>query len=61
MSFLEKLILGLIGSELIEDAERFHNQRVQEREKRRYDSLYWQESIRDNNPRHDFDYDNMDD
>jgi hypothetical protein len=30
-------------------------------EKRRYDSLYWQESIRDKNPRHDFDYDNMDD
>ncbi len=30
-------------------------------EKRRFDSLYWQESIRDKNPRHDFDYDHKDD
>lgn len=30
-------------------------------EESRYDSLYWQESIRDKNPRHDFDYDKMDD
>ena len=50
MSFLENLILGLIGSELIEDAERRHNQHIQEREQRRHDSLFWQDAARrDNN------------
>ena len=46
MSFLEKLILGLIGSELIEDAERRHKQHVREREQRYHDSIYWQDAAR---------------
>ena len=46
MSFLEKLILGLAGSEIIEDLERQHDRRVQEREQRRLDSLFWQDAAR---------------
>ena len=53
-----ELMAGVIGSEII---NRELKRSRQEAEKRRYDSLYWQESIRDKNPRHDFDYDNMDD
>ena len=46
MSFLENLILGLIGSDLTEGAERFHKQRQQAREQRRHDSLFWQDATR---------------
>ena len=53
-----ELMAGVLGSEII---NRELKRSRQEAEKRRYDSLYWQESIRDKNPRHDFDYDNMDD
>ena len=49
MSFLENLILGLIGSEIINDAERIHNQHVQEREQLRHDSLFWQDAARRDN------------
>ena len=52
------LMAGMMGAELI---DREIRRGRQEAEKRRYDSLYWQESIRDKNPRHDFDYDKMDD
>ena len=52
------LMAGMMGAELI-DWEIKRGRK--EAEKRRYDSLYWQESIRDKNPRHDFDYDKMDD
>ena len=53
-----ELMAGVLGSEII---NRELKRSRQEAEKRRYDSLYWQESIRDKNPRHDFDYDHMDD
>ena len=46
MSFLEKLILGLAGSEIIDDLGRQHDRRVQEREQRRLDSLFWQDAAR---------------
>lgn len=52
------LMAGILGSEII---NRELKRSRQEAEKRRYDSLYWQESIRDKNPRHDFDYDHKDD
>ena len=48
----------MMGAEMLGRAAKRERQTA---EKRRYDSLYWQESIRDKNPRHDFDYDNMDD
>ncbi len=53
-----ELMGGVLGSEII---NRELKRSRQEAEKRRYDSLFWQESIRDKNPRHDFDYDRMDD
>ena len=53
-----ELMGGIVGSEII---NRELKRSRQEAEKRRYDSLYWQESIRDKNPRHDFDYDHKDD
>ena len=53
-----ELLGGILGSELL---VRELKRKRQEAEKRRYDSLFWQESIRDKNPRHDFDYDHMDD
>ena len=46
MSFLEKILLGLIGAELIGNAESLHKQHRQEREQRRHDSLFWQEAER---------------
>ena len=46
MSFLENLILGLVGAELLDDAERLHDQHVQMREQRRHDSLFWQDAAR---------------
>lgn len=46
MTFLEKLILGLVGAELLEDAERFHGQHLQMREQQRRDSLFWQDAAR---------------
>ena len=55
MSFFENLLLGLIGSELIEDAERLHNQHLKEREQRRYDSLFWQDAAKRKDPFHDND------
>lgn len=53
-----KFMAGMMGAEMLGRAAKRERQ---EAEKRRYDSLYWQESIRDKNPRHDFDYDKMDD
>ena len=53
-----ELMAGIMGAELI---NREIEKEKEAAEKRRYDSLYWQESIRDKNPRHDFDYDHMDD
>ena len=53
-----ELMIGILGAEAI---DRKVKSAMAESEKRRYDSLYWQESIRDKNPRHDFDYDHMDD
>ena len=61
MSFVENLILGLAGVEIIESVDRLHDQRSKEREQRRRDSLFWQESIRTKNPCHDYDKDPMDD
>jgi hypothetical protein len=49
---------GMMGAEMLHRAA---ERERQEAEKRRYESLYWQESIRDKNPRHDFDYDHKDD
>lgn len=46
MSFLEKLLLGFAGAELIDEAERRHKQNVQEREQHRRDSLFWQDAAR---------------
>ena len=46
MLFLEKLILGFAGADIIDQAERRHNEHVQEREQRRQDSLFWQEAAR---------------
>ena len=48
MSFLENLLLGLIGSEIIDDAKSMHRQRIQEREQHRYDSLFWQDAAKRN-------------
>ena len=53
-----KLMAGMMGAEMLNRAAKRERQAA---EKRRYDSLYWQESIRDKNPRHDFDYDKLDD
>ena len=53
-----ELMAAIMGAEMLSRAAKRERQ---EAEKRRYDSLYWQESIRDKNPRHDFDYDKMDD
>ena len=53
-----ELMIGMLGAEVI---DRELKSAKAESEQRRYDSLYWQESIRDKNPRHDFDYDKMDD
>ena len=53
-----KLMAGMMGAEMLGGAAKRERKAA---EKRRYDSLYWQESIRDKNHRHDFDYDNMDD
>ena len=53
-----ELMVGMMGAELI---NREIKKEREEAEKQRYDSLYWQESIRDKNPRHDFDYDHQDD
>jgi hypothetical protein len=52
------IMAGMMGAEMLGRAAKRERQAA---EKRRYDSLYWQESIRDKNPRHDFDYDKMDD
>ena len=52
------IMAGMMGAEMLGRAAKRERQ---EAEKRRYDSLYWQESIRDKNPRHDFDYDKLDD
>ncbi len=46
MSFLDNLILCLVGAELLDDAERLHDQHVQMREQRRHDSLFWQDAAR---------------
>ena len=46
MTFLEKLLLGLAGAEIVEGAERRHEDRVRERDQRRRDSLFWQEAAR---------------
>ena len=46
MSFLEKLLLGLAGAEVIDEVERRHDQRLQEREQRRQDELLWQDAAR---------------
>ncbi len=53
-----ELMAGMMGAELI---NREIEKEKEAAEKRRYDSLYWQESIRDKNPRHDIDYDHKDD
>lgn len=53
-----ELMAGIMGAEMIHRAA---ERERQEAEKQRYESLYWQESIRDKNPRHDFDYDHEDD
>ena len=50
MSFLEKLLLGLVGAEFIEDVEHLHEQHLQEREQHRLDSLFWQDAARRNDP-----------
>ena len=50
MSFLENLLLGLIGSEIIDDAKSIHRQHIQEREQRRHDSLFWQDAARRDDP-----------
>ncbi len=42
-----KLMLGAMGAKLLDDQI---EEQKQKSEKRRYDSLYWQESIRDKNP-----------
>lgn len=53
-----KVMLGAMGAKLLDDQIEKHKQ---ESEKRRYESLYWQESIRDKNQKHDLDYDHEDD
>lgn len=58
LDLMSKIEVGILGSEVI---HRVAEKEKQKTEKRRYDSLYWQESIRDKNPRHDYDYDKMDD
>lgn len=58
LDLMTKIEASILGSEVI---HRVAEKEKQKAEKRRYDSLYWQESIRDKNPRHDFDYDKMDD
>lgn len=46
-----ELMAGIMGAEML---HRVAERERQEAEKQRYESLYWQESIRDKNPRHDF-------
>ena len=45
MSLLAKLFFGLVGAELLDDAERFHDQHVLMRELRRNDSLIGQDAL----------------
>ena len=52
------IMAGMMGAEMLDSAVKRERQAAEES---RYDSLYWQESIRDKNPRHDFDYDHKDD
>lgn len=49
-----KVMLGALGAKILDDQIEKHKQ---ESEKRRHESLYWQESIRDKNHNHDTDYD----
>ena len=58
MNPLTEVGIGLMGSKILLNAM---DREKREAGKRQYDSLYWQESIRDKNPRHDFDYDHLDD
>lgn len=44
LSFFQKLILGFAGAKVIRDAERRHEKRVEERERRWHDSVFWQEA-----------------
>lgn len=53
-----EIMAGMMGAEMLHRAA---ERERQEAEMQRYESLYWQESIRDKNPRHDFDYDHEDD
>ena len=53
LSLGTKLMLGAMGSKLIDDQIEKHKQ---ESEKRRYDSLNWQDSARDKNPNEDDDW-----
>lgn len=57
MSFLEKLLLGLVGAEFIEDVEHLHEQHIQEQEQHRLDALFWQDAARRNPSINDDDLD----
>ena len=46
MSYLEKLLLGVIGATFIDEIDNLHEQRIHEREQRRLDSLFWQDAAR---------------
>lgn len=53
-----KLMLGAMGAKVLDKQIEKHKKN---NEKQRYDSLFWQESTRDKNPNHGFDYDHEDD
>ena len=46
MSFLENLLLGVVGATFLDEIDTLHDQRIHEREQKRLDSLYWQDAAR---------------
>lgn len=46
MSFIEDLLFGIIGNKVIDDLEQNHDHRMQDRERERMDSLFWQDAAR---------------
>ena len=46
MSFFGNLLFGIIGSSLLDEADRHRDQRILDREQERKDSLFWQDAAR---------------
>ena len=46
MSFIDNLLFGVIGNKVIDDLEQKQDRRMQDRERERMDSLFWQDAAR---------------